>query len=186
MTVAVKKNSLFPIAYDEISLVDSGAAGDAHVLIMKRESSSEIEKAKIKPKLRRQVNRIIDQRQAKNKKSKATIGTSAPSAKKGGKKPKSTPCNPKSATGAKETDPKKKSVRAKNFKEEKHPRKANGQMTQTSAESKKKNGKGGTTKAKQDAACRAKKGSVKKTNSAMSSWNTEALLMGAIERKATS
>lgn len=31
-----KRNSLFPVEYDEVSLVDSGAADDAHVLIMKR------------------------------------------------------------------------------------------------------------------------------------------------------
>lgn len=36
MPKPVKKNSLFPIAYDEISLVDEGAAGSADVLISKR------------------------------------------------------------------------------------------------------------------------------------------------------
>lgn len=39
MPKPVKKNSLFPIAYDEVSLVDDGAAGSAHVLIKKRRVS---------------------------------------------------------------------------------------------------------------------------------------------------
>lgn len=51
----------------------------------------------------------------------------------------------------------KKSQRSMNWKEDKHPRKASGspaggEFDKTSAESKKKYGKGGTTKAKQDAA----------------------------------
>lgn len=36
----VKKHSLFPHAYDEVSLVDEGAAGSAHVLITKKAAKS--------------------------------------------------------------------------------------------------------------------------------------------------
>lgn len=62
-------------------------------------------------------------------------------------------------TGAKEKDPKKKSVRAKSFKKDRHPRKrkggkGGGQFSKTSPASKKKYGKKGTTKAKLQKKCR--------------------------------
>jgi hypothetical protein len=80
-------------------------------------------------------------------------------AKKGVRRKASNPCNPKNSTGAKASGG-AKSVRAKSFKESRHPRKKGGkqagQMATTSAASKKKYGKGGTTKSKQMAACRRK------------------------------
>lgn len=170
-----KKHALFPHAYDEISLVDSGAAQDAHVLILKRDTIGKAEKAvKVKDK------------------------------KKG------TPCDPKSTTGAKETDPKKKSTRGKNFKEERHPRDSKGRMKQTSADSKSKYGKGGSTKAKLARECKDRKGGkgrkpireittdperVKairrkrrekdKVKKSMTTWAEDARVRATLERKAT-
>lgn len=62
-------------------------------------------------------------------------------------------------TGAKEKSSSKKSTRAKSYKEARHARKGKGakgggQFTKTSAASKKKYGKKGTTKAKLVAKCR--------------------------------
>ncbi len=67
-----------------------------------------------------------------------------------------------SKTGAKETNPAKKSTRAKSFKGTRHPRKkkggkGGGQFDKTSAASKKKYGKGGTTKASAEAACKKRR-----------------------------
>lgn len=201
-----KKNVLFPMEYDEISLVDSGAAGDAHVLIMKRDGSSVRKSAPTKP---------------------PTVpgSTSTPQAapvKGGHKRKKSNPCNPKNSTGAKTGD---SSQRAENWNEGRHPRQSGGKFGQTSSGSKNKYGNGGTTKAKQNAACRKKKSVVsitsdpdrrrrirrrrrggtptaeqvssaptgipgtkpkgKKVAKNSGSWDTEARLRAIMERKAT-
>jgi hypothetical protein len=136
MTVQ-KKYRLVPLEYDEVSLVDSGAAPDAHVVIFKR--SGECGK-------------------------------------------------PNSSTGAKETEESKKSKRAKNFKEGRHPRDEKGRMKQTSSDSKKKYGKGGTTKASLEADCRDKKKSPKRNRveKKLVAMNTQALLRATLERKASS
>jgi hypothetical protein len=156
-----KKNALFPIAYDEISLVDEGAAGSADVLIMKR-------------------NGIAKGRTQSN------------------------PCSTASNSSGKKDG---KSTRSKNWDENKHPCDEKGKMKQSSSESKKQNGKGGTTKAKLDAKCKEKKRkgvkparqttrdpegrrkirrrraekSVEKT--AMSTWDSDAQVRALMERK---
>jgi hypothetical protein len=137
----LKKNRLFPLSYDEISLVDSGggAAEDGSiapdVLIMKRNTISPDQVLKLDP------------------------------------------CSPKSSTGEEES---KKSKRGKNWKEERHPRDEKGRMKKSSADSKSKHGKGGTTKSKLDAECRKNKSGVKK----ISKWDDEARLRSVMERKA--
>lgn len=107
----VKKHRLRPIEYDEVSLVDSGAAQDAHVLILKR---------------------------------KTPCGSEVPS----------------NSTGKKDG----KSKRSKNWDEEKHPRKSDGTMDKTSAASKEKYGKGGTTAANRG--CGTSKGDADKKKKA--------------------
>lgn len=165
-----KKNSLFPIGYDEISLVDSGASQEADVLIFKREVP--LSKARpSNPREKKLLNAV-----------KNTKYPGKPGSKTGkDRKPESDPCKDvTNSTGAKEDDPSKKSERGKNYKEERHKRKEDGTYDKTSAESKKKYGKGGTTKAKQDAECRSK--GVKKSL-AVSRAVTEARLMGIVNRK---
>lgn len=75
--------------------------------------------------------------------------------KKRGPVRKMNPCKPTNSTGAKASGS-GRSKRAKSFKEDRHPRTKQGKMKQTSAASKKKYGKSGTTKAKLTARCRAK------------------------------
>jgi hypothetical protein len=160
----MQKNSLFPLAYDEISLVDSGAAQDADVLIYKAFAPA----SALGPK--------------------GSALTAAPKGQKpppkGAKPPTmKNPCaKGTNATGAKKGKGKGASTRAKNFNPSKHPRNAKGQMAATSAASKKKNGKGGTTKAKLNAACKSK--SVKKVF-AVSNWDTDTIVRSKLERKAT-
>jgi hypothetical protein len=161
----VKKNSLFPLQYDEVSLVDSGANQHADILIMKRENP---------------VTKIAvpDTKKTDSKKKR---------------KPESDPCgDTTNSTGAKETDPSKKSTRAKNYKEDRHKRKEDGQFSQTDKKSKEKYGKDGTTKAKQDAECKSKGGKPKKGTSGATLQKsfsfitavTDARLRGILERKA--
>lgn len=126
-----KRNALFPLGYDEVSLVDEGAGEEVDVLIAKR-------------------NNAI----GKAKSGTVKVGSQSKTPGKGGTGKRSNPCNPKSSTGAKTGNSSKRAV---NWKEEKHPRDAKGRMAQSSSESKAKNGKGGTTKSKLDAACRGKK-----------------------------
>lgn len=158
-----KKQSLFPVEYDEISLVDSGASQEADVLIFKRDGS--ITKARVPGSV-------------------PSAGVKGP----GGPKKAATPSMSKPcATGTNSTGKKiggasGASARGKNWAPGKHPRNAKGQMAPTSAKSKQKFGKGGTTKAKLNAACKNK--SVKKSFS-FSTWDTDTLLREKIERKAT-
>lgn len=177
----VKKNSLFPIAYDEVSLVDEGAAGSAHVLIAKRDK---------KPKGKR-----------KGKKGEAhfeVVNAGTGQVVASDKKSKNKPCEKCKAAKKKNSTGKKdgKSTRSQNWKEERHPRDEKGKMTQSSSESKAKHGKGGTTQAKLDASCKQcqKKGKKKgkahslvtplgKRNSAMSRWDSEAQVRAIMERK---
>ena len=134
-----KRHRLMNMRYDEISFVDRGANQHAHVMIVKRD--------------------ISKQRPA---------DSSGPTPKSGGGERKAgwyaadrAPTQSGSGKG-------KQSQRAQNWKEDKHKRKASGspsggEFDKTSAESKKKYGKGGTTKAKQDAAKKgAKSYTVKK------------------------
>jgi hypothetical protein len=216
-----KKQTLFPLAYDEISLVDAGggAAEDdsiaPSVLIAKRDGSRV-----------RKLNPVGNN--PTRKKSKQTPGTkpnltthvtspspsSSTSTKplNSKKKKKVDPCNPKSSTGKKTG---KSSKRAKTWAEGKHPRQTGskgGQFGTTSSASKKKYGKGGTTKAKQLAECKRRHGSPKpkstkapryvpmnararnakgrKRSSAgvgatvAKSWDTDARVRALLERKA--
>lgn len=169
----VKKHSLFPLGYDEISLVDEGAAGSADVLIMKRRvAAGKPKAAKLQPKKK----------------------------KKGKGKSQENPCTDETnSTGAKDG----KSKRSKNFEEKKHPRDEKGQMKETSKESKEKYGKDGTTKAKLEAECRrrrrgnkvkqaktpnklptVKKGRSTITKTSMSTWDSDAHIRALLERKA--
>lgn len=150
-----KKNALFPIEYDEVSLVDNGAAGGAHVVIFKRGPGKVVKPPKVKTKL-----------------------GAAPRVKQG--RSQSNPCSTKTNSTGQKTG--KSSTRAKNWNESKHPRNKKGQMATTSAKSKAAHGKGGTTKAKLDAKCRSK--GVSKNYSFMS-WNTDAIVRSKMERKAT-
>ena len=181
----VKKNSLFPIAYDEVSLVDEGAAGSAHVLITKRRP--------VVPK---------NQKGKKGKGKKNRYGFEVTNATTGQvvASSKDKPCKSCAAAKKKNSTGKKdgKSTRSQNWKEERHPRDEKGQMTQSSSESKAAHGKGGTTQAKLDAQCkkcRKKKGKkgtqhtlvtpIGKTNqpTAMSRWDSEAHIRAIMERK---
>lgn len=211
-----KRQSLFPIEYDEISLVDSGggAAEDGSispsVLIMKRDNSVN------------KLNPVSNNPGGSSKPSgSSSSGSSSSSSTKstapspvvgsGGKKKKkkTDPCNPKSSTGAKTG---KSSQRAKNWQDGKHPRQQGGKFGTTSAESKKKYGKGGTTKSKQVAECKRRHGAKvgeaapktrephalkftpqnalaagakgRKKKILVKSWNTDARLRALVERKA--
>jgi hypothetical protein len=208
-----KKQALFPIAYDEISLVDSGggAADDGSiapaVLIMKRESSSV---QKLNSRQTPPTKPIPPRKPRKPKSSGGSVPQPKPlqiSVKE--PKKKNNPCDPKSSTGAKTG---KSSQRAKNWQEGKHPRQQGGKFGQTSQASKKKYGKGGTTKAKQVAECKRRhsrgKGKyipqnaraanargLKSANKAAragsaggsvtKNWKTDAQLRALVERKAT-
>jgi len=117
-----KRNRLTNMVYDEISLVDKGANQHAHVVIIKRDDEA--------------VNNA-------NRKARAnsSVGTMP-------KNRKADYYNSKTA--------KNPSARSSSWDDKKHPRKASGspsggEFDKTSAESKKKYGKGGTTKAKLDA-----------------------------------
>lgn len=133
-----RRHRLTKMVYDEISFVDRGANQHANVMIVKREG-------------------VAKQRPAEG-------GSSS----KGGGERKAgwyaadrAPTKSGSGKGA-------KSERAQNWKEDRHKRKAagspsGGEFDKTSGDSKKKYGKGGTTKAKQDAAKKgAKSYTVKK------------------------
>lgn len=187
-----KRHALFPLAYDEISLVDDGAAGSADVLIMKRNGAV--------TKARPRAGRVVAGSGAREPgrppvkdKNKGKGG------KKGGGRSQENPCSTASnKTGKKDG----KSTRSKNWKEEKHKRKEGGKFAETSSESKAKNGKGGTTKAKLDAACRKKKGGKggnaegrpvtgskrprrkpKIEKSSIARWDSDAHLRALMERK---
>lgn len=127
-----RRHRLTNMRYDEISFVDRGANQHAHVVIVKRDPE------------------IVTKQRAP-----VEGNTSKPAERKAGwYAADRAPTKSGSGKGA-------KSQRAQNWKEDKHKRKAagspaGGEFDKTSAESKKKYGKGGTTKAKQDAA--AKKG----------------------------
>lgn len=197
--VRKKKFSLRPIGYDEISLVDDGAAGSAHVLIAKRRSRGRVS---------------ANASQSAQNSDTINISRKPPKGKGGRDKGRSqsNPCSTSSnSTGAKTGD---SSQRAQNWKDERHKRDQDGQFSETPQESKSKYGKGGTTKAKMDRACRSKKGSKGKPKkpdvtlktprrarkgkvkpstddgrsvakrSAMSTWDTDAQLMSIMERKA--
>jgi hypothetical protein len=107
-------------------------------------------------------------------------------------------------TGAKETDPAKKSERGKKWKEKRHKRSKEGKFDKTSSESKSKYGKGGTTQEELDAKCgtRKKKRSNKagaqnqernsrdtnvrkgrRQSSSIRKWSADARLNSILERK---
>lgn len=131
-----KKNRLIPKEYDEVSLVDAGANQHAHTLIIKREEISKRPppgEGGWTPTLQLKYQR------KKPKKSKKNQTTNSIEQSRSRKKSR----------------PKKRgtSQRARNWKEERHPREKSGEpdggeFTTSSASSKKKYGKGGTTKAK--------------------------------------
>lgn len=168
----IKKNSLFPIAYDEISLVDEGAAGSAHVLIAKADT---VERVPKKKKL-------------------------AGGGKVNGSSGECSSCKELKETNSTGAKTGKSSNRAKNWKEERHPRDSKGKMKSSTADSKKAYGKKGTTKAKLESKCKncrkKKKGGsgaisgVAKNNarpvvnkSAMSSWDATTRIRAIMERK---
>lgn len=195
-----KKQALFPIEYDEVSLVDNGASQEADVLIFKRE----ISKYRVLPGGEATSQYSPPKKSvatAPKKTSSTSTSTSTPSRPKKKAKKKAPTRSQKNpcATGTNSTGAKgkgKQTPRAKNWNPNKHPRKQNGQMATTSAQSKAKNGKGGTTKAKLDAKCRAKKGgkaakvssgsSFLKKNFTMNNWEADALVRSTMERKAIS
>lgn len=159
------KQALFPIEYDEISLVDSGAAGGAHVLIFKRHASKVLKlnpvgnAPGIPPRTKKRKPSGSSTSSSTSSSSSSGSSSSRTSGTQGGgttkpkktKKPKTNPCNPKSSTGKKTG---KSSQRAKNWNGSRHPRQQGGKFGQTSQQSKQKYGKGGTTKAKQVAECK--------------------------------
>lgn len=185
MPKPVKKNALFPLAYDEVSLVDDGAAGSAHVLITKRTIKKDrgpIHTGAPPPP---------------HSSGSGTFNVVRPPKKK--KKGVCASCGKENGTGAKTGD---SSNRAKNWKEERHPRDEKGKMKGTDKKSKSAHGKGGTTQAKLDRKCkncRKKKKDVKKNivgrkqkfqdkgrpvvKSAMSSAITDAHVLAIMERK---
>lgn len=129
-----KRHRLTNMRYDEISFVDRGANQHANVMIVKREgvSKTSVDATGVHPG------------------QKSSGGSKPPPRKAGWYAADRAPTESGSGKG-------KKSQRAQNWKTDKHPRKASGspaggEFDQTSDESKKKYGKGGTTAAKQKAA----------------------------------
>jgi len=128
-----KRNRLTNMVYDEISLVDKGANQHANVVIIKRDPEAVA---------------------AANRKARANSSV--------GTMPKNRKANYYNSKKAKNP-----SARSSSWDEKKHPRKGSGspsggEFDKTSDESKKKYGKGGTTKAKLDA---KKKGTSSKSYS---------------------
>lgn len=162
----VKRHSLRPIVYDEVSLVDEGAAGSAQVLIFKRAGIRKLERES-----RVDIGGTGDTATSRKKNRKKRRGklpgrTSASNLDSSTSKPDSSTSKPKKSSGRSQSNPCSdetnssgtgKGKRSKTYKEERHPRDEQGQFDETSQSSKEKYGKGGTTKSKLDRACRDKK-----------------------------
>jgi len=149
MTSKPKRYSLRPVAYDEVSLVDEGVAGSADVLIMKRKTPP-----------RTSVGRTRAGSHVKDPGSRPSkvpnTGAKVVPPKKSSGRSQSNPCSTKTnSTGAKAGGGKGASQRGQNWQDARHPRDDQGQFGSSSGKSKSKYGKGGTTKSKLDAACRA-------------------------------
>lgn len=125
-----RRNRLTNMIYDEISFVDKGANQHAHVVLVKRDDEAVM---------------------AANRAARKNGSSSSGGRKADWYAADRAPTESGSGKG-------KKSERAMHWKEDKHPRNAKGSgsprggtFKKTSAQSKKKYGKGGTTKAKLDA-----------------------------------
>jgi hypothetical protein len=133
--MTVKKHALFPIAYDEVSLVDEGAAGSANVVIIKRDGSVKkrlpVSEAPPPPKVK-------TRKKTPKGKKKDFLSSSRKRQWKLSREE-----GDKSGRGSDSWE--------KKIKRAPKGSPAGGEFSETSSENKRKYGKNGTTKAKLDA-----------------------------------